>query len=399
MALSAQRFSETDSEKKIPPQNILELDQLATALNEISNQLYQTRTSLNLQRKEQQAILSSMDEGVVAIDPQERIIHMNRAAGEILSIDHKKTKYAQAQTILPDSPLRTFFRAALRSPKKTSRDLFLSDPSPMQIQVSSRPLLDDSSSPIGALIVLRNLTQLRHLETVRADFVANVSHELKTPITSIQGFIETLLSDDWAHEPDARRFLEIISQQTDRLNAIIDDLLTLSRLEQKQQHMPLTETRLAPILSNAINLCQIQAQKKQITISTHGARDLSIPANAPLLEQAILNLLANAIHYSDPEKNIQIWVKEERGTVAISIIDQGVGIDPSHLDRLFERFYRVDTARSRSLGGTGLGLSIVKHIVQAHNGTVEVESSLGKGSTFTIRLRTQDLASQNGIRT
>jgi two-component system phosphate regulon sensor histidine kinase PhoR len=234
---------------------------------------------------------------------------------------------------------------------------------------------------------------------VRADFVANVSHELKTPITSIQGFIETLLSDDWAHEPDARRFLEIISQQTDRLNAIIDDLLTLSRLEQKQQHMPLAETRLAPILSNAINLCQIQAQKKQITISTHGARDLSIPANAPLLEQAILNLLANAIHYSDPEKNIQIWVKEERGTVAISIIDQGVGIDPSHLDRLFERFYRVDTARSRSLGGTGLGLSIVKHIVQAHNGTVEVESSLGKGSTFTIRLRTQDLASQNGIRT
>lgn len=228
--------------------------------------------------------------------------------------------------------------------------------------------------------------QLSYLETVRSDFVANVSHELKTPITSIKGFVETLLSDDWNHDPDTLRFLEIVSQQAGRLNAIIDDLLTLSRLEQKDGHVMREPTLLAPVLENAGHLCQLQAKGKNITLQMECPNDLIPTVNALLLEQAVVNLIINAIKYSDPDKTIRIMGEQQGEQVVLSVKDEGFGIEQGHLDRLFERFYRVDTARSRTLGGTGLGLSIVKHIAQVHNGSVTVESTLGKGSTFTLLL-------------
>jgi signal transduction histidine kinase len=228
--------------------------------------------------------------------------------------------------------------------------------------------------------------QLNHLETVRADFVAHVSHELKTPITSIKGFVETLLSDDWNHEPDVLRFLEIINQQSGRMNAIIDDLLTLSRLEQKEEVVLKEPCELASVLDNAINLCQLQAEKKNIAITMDCPEELVSTINAPLLEQALVNLIINATKYSEPDKTVQVLAKKQTGQVMIQVKDEGFGIEEKHLHRLFERFYRVDTARSRTLGGTGLGLSIVNHIVQAHNGTIRVDSTLGSGSTFTIIL-------------
>lgn len=228
--------------------------------------------------------------------------------------------------------------------------------------------------------------QLSYLETVRSDFVANVSHELKTPITSIQGFVETLLSDDWHHEPDARRFLEIVNQQAGRLNAIIDDLLTLSRLEQKDGQVLKEPCALAGVIDNAIHLCQLRAGKKSTTVQMECRDDLTLPINAPLLEQALVNLIVNAIKYSDPGKLVRVMAEQLDGQVEISVVDEGFGIEAKHLDRMFERFYRVDTARSRKLGGTGLGLAIVKHIAQAHGGSVRVESQPGQGSTFTILL-------------
>jgi len=228
--------------------------------------------------------------------------------------------------------------------------------------------------------------RLSHLETVRADFVANVSHELKTPITSIKGFVETLLSDDWKHEPDILRFLEIINQQSDRLNAIIDDLLTLSRLEQKEDLVLKEPCNLACVLDNAITLCQLPAKKKNISITMDCPEDLASTINAPLIEQALVNLIINAVKYSEPDKTVEVLAKKQAGQVMIQVKDEGFGIEEKHLHRLFERFYRVDTARSRKLGGTGLGLSIVNHIVQAHNGKIRVESTLGIGSIFTIVL-------------
>ena len=386
MGMAARQFAEGDFNHRIPRQHAIEFDELAEALNSMSGQLSNTLSTLSEQRNEQQAVLSSMDEGVLAIDRRERIIHMNRISGKILGVDHKAVKRELIQQVVRFANLQEFIKAVLGSQKPLSMDMTLIGETEKQIQAHGTVLRNDDEESIGALIVLRDVTQLRHLETVRADFVANVSHELKTPITSIKGFVETLLSDDWNHDPDTSRFLKIINQQAGRLNAIIDDLLTLSRLEQKDGHVMQEATLLAPVLDNASHLCHLQAGEKNITIHIECPGDLKPTINAPLLEQAIVNLIINAIKYSDPDKAIHIHAKKEGDLISIIVKDEGFGIERKHLDRLFERFYRVDTARSRKLGGTGLGLSIVKHIVQAHDGTVRVESKLGKGTTFTLSL-------------
>jgi two-component system phosphate regulon sensor histidine kinase PhoR len=352
----------------------------------MSEQLNKTLTTISEQRNEQQAVLSSMDEGVLAVDRKERIIHMNRVAGEILGVNHRNAKRELIEQVVRYANLQEFIKAVLGSQRNLARDLRLIGDVEKQIQASGRVLRSADGTSIGALVVLRDVTQLRHLETVRSDFVANVSHELKTPITSIKGFVETLLSDDWIHEPDILRFLEIINQQVGRMNAIIDDLLTLSRLEQKEGHVMKETVQLATALENAVYLCQLQAAKKNITIEMTCQEDLRLPMNAALIEQALVNLIINAVKYSEPDKKVLILADPQDDHVVIYVKDEGFGIEHKHLDRLFERFYRVDTARSRKMGGTGLGLSIVKHIVQAHDGTIKVESKVGAGTTFTIRL-------------
>ncbi len=386
MGRAARQFAEGNFNHRIPAQQAVELDQLAESLNTMSTQLDKTLSTLSEQRNEQQAVLSSMDEGVLAIDRRERIIHMNRVAGEILGVNHKEAKRELIQQVIRFANLQEFIKAMLASQKQVSMDMTLIGETEKQIQTHGTVLRNDDEESIGALIVLRDLTHIRHLETVRSDFVANVSHELKTPITSIKGFVETLLSEDWNHDPETSRFLEIINQQAGRLNAIIDDLLTLSRLEQKEGHVTKETGLLADVLQNAIYLCQLQAGKKNISVNMECPDDLMLMMNTPLLEQALVNLVINAIKYSDPDKSVQLRVESAPGKVIIHVEDEGFGIERKHLDRLFERFYRVDTARSRKLGGTGLGLSIVKHIVQVHDGSIRVESQLGIGSTFIISL-------------
>ena len=386
MGRAARQFAEGDFHHRIPSQQTHELDQLAESLNSMSDQLSNTLSTLSEQRNEQQAVLSSMTEGVLAIDKKERIIHMNRVAKEILGVEAQETKHAIIQQVVRFANLQEFIKAMLGSQKPQSRDLTLRGKVEKQIQASGTVLQNATGDSIGALIVLRDVTQLRHLETVRSDFVANVSHELKTPITSIKGFVETLLSDDWEHDPETRRFLETINQQSGRLNAIIDDLLTLSRLETKEGPVLHEPTSLASTLESAIYLCQLQAGKKNIQIDMVCPPDLTLSINAPLLEQALVNLIINAVKYSEPDKKVFVLAEQHDGKAMIYVKDEGFGIEHKHLDRLFERFYRVDTARSRKLGGTGLGLSIVKHIVQAHGGTIQVESKLGAGSTFIITL-------------
>ena len=386
MGRAARQFAEGDFRHRIPAQQAQELDQLAESLNTMSDQLNKTLTTLSEQRNEQQAVLSSMTEGVLAIDKKERVIHMNRVAGEILDVNHKVAKHSMIQQTIRFANLQEFIKTLLGSQKPRSQDLTLRGSTEKQIQASGTVLQNAVGDSIGALIVLRDVTQLRHLETVRSDFVANVSHELKTPITSIKGFVETLLSEGWGHDAETRRFLEIINQQAGRLNAIIDDLLTLSRLEQKDGHVMTEQSNLATTIESAIYLCQLQAEKKNIKIDMVCPPDLTLAVNAPLLEQALVNLIINALKYSEPDKKVLVLAENQADKVAIYIKDEGFGIEHKHLDRLFERFYRVDTARSRKLGGTGLGLSIVKHIVQAHGGKIRVESKVGAGSTFIITL-------------
>jgi two-component system, OmpR family, phosphate regulon sensor histidine kinase PhoR len=219
--------------------------------------------------------------------------------------------------------------------------------------------------------------------------VANVSHELKTPVTSIKGFVETLL-EGALHDPEhAGAFLKIISRQADRLGAIIEDLLSLSRIEQEAEEgkIHLAGARLKTVLKAAIQVCNARSEEKKINVSLSCPEDLRARINGPLLEQAVINLIDNAVKYSEAGSSIEVEAAKSNGQVTVSVRDQGVGIAREHLPRLFERFYRVDPSRSRKEGGTGLGLAIVKHIAQYHGGKVGVESVPGQGSIFTLYLQ------------
>jgi len=256
------------------------------------------------------------------------------------------------------------------------------------LQMHGAQLSDADKKRIGALVVCNDVTRLLRLENLRRDFVANVSHELKTPITSIKGYVETLLPELEASQPHFREFLEIVLKQANRLQAIVEDLLTLSRIEQesRREEISLSAGPLKPVLAEAIESCAAKAADKPVVISLVCPDDLSAMINAPLLEQAISNLLDNAIKYSRPESTVRVEAESTTEAILIRVIDSGAGIPEQHLPRLFERFYVIDKARSRKMGGTGLGLAIVKHIVQSHGGQITVASRLGQGSVFTIAL-------------
>jgi len=239
----------------------------------------------------------------------------------------------------------------------------------------------------GVVIVARAYVSERRLAGLKSDFVANVSHELKTPVTSIKGFAETLIDGALDNAEDAERFVRIIAGQADRLNSIIEDLLALSSLEITAEQGPtMSEASLADVLQVAVEVCEIKAQAKEIKLVLASKDCVLATVNPPLLEQAVVNLIDNAIKYSPAGSTVTVSCATGDGEVHISVRDEGPGIPREHLSRLFERFYRVDKARSRDMGGTGLGLAIVKHIAQAHGGRAEVQSTLGQGSTFTIAL-------------
>jgi two-component system phosphate regulon sensor histidine kinase PhoR len=249
-------------------------------------------------------------------------------------------------------------------------------------------LQDAQGKQIGALIVLNDVTRLRRLEKIRRDFVANVSHEIKTPITAIKGFVETLREGAVKNPDDAERFLGIIEKHVERLEAIIEDLLSLSRIERgtEREENELVEKSVKDVLDTAIRVCEVGAVARKIDIELSCPENLFSKMEPRLLEQAVVNLLDNAVKYSNEESSIRVEASQGEGEIILSVRDEGCGIEKKHLSRLFERFYRVDKARSRQLGGTGLGLAIVKHIAQAHGGHVNVESTPGKGSTFSIYL-------------
>jgi two-component system phosphate regulon sensor histidine kinase PhoR len=256
------------------------------------------------------------------------------------------------------------------------------------LQIHGAQLVDAKKNKIGALVVTNDVTRLLRLENLRRDFVANVSHELRTPITSIKGYVETLLDEEGEHSQHVRDFLEIISKQTNRLHAIVEDLLTLAKIEQEidKEEIALERGRVKEVLQGAIEACSVKVADKGIHISLECPDDTHAMINGPMLEQAVINLLDNALKYSKPASAVQINAETTAKNVIINVKDTGIGVAPGHLDRLFERFYVVDKGRSRDAGGTGLGLAIVKHIVQAHGGKIVVQSEPGKGSTFSILL-------------
>ena len=230
------------------------------------------------------------------------------------------------------------------------------------------------------------MEELRRLERVRIDFVANVSHELRTPLTSIKGFTETLREGALEDPGNARRFLDIIRKHTDRIITVVDDLLTLSRMEGAEAPLNLAELDLSDLVDEVVQGLGPAASAKRLALSVALARPAPFRGARARLVQVVTNLLDNAVKYTPEGGRVTVALTRTEGLYALAVSDTGVGIEPWHLGRIFERFYRADKARSREMGGTGLGLAIVKHIVQAHGGTVAVASTVGQGSTFTVRL-------------
>jgi two-component system phosphate regulon sensor histidine kinase PhoR len=249
-------------------------------------------------------------------------------------------------------------------------------------------LHDGDNHPVGVVLVASDVTRLRQLESIHKEFVANVSHELRTPLTAIKGFVETLQQGALDSRQDAERFLTIIAAQVARLSALVDDLLMLARIEKEEEEheIALEERPIMQIVNDALRDYTAQAAAKQITVEARGDATIRGFVNPPMLVEAVGNLVDNAIKYSDAGKPVTVTVSRDGGNAVISVVDQGIGIPVEHIGRIFERFYRVDKARSRKAGGTGLGLSIVKHITGLHNGRVSVKSEPGNGSTFSILL-------------
>ncbi|MBN1605910.1 MAG: PAS domain-containing protein [Polyangiaceae bacterium] len=384
------RFGEGDLSHRLSVPGIEEYGALAETMNRLAAQLEERVRTITEQHDELEAVLAGMVEAVLVVDADDRIVRMNRAAALLFGVDPDAARGKALYRVIRDSDLTNLVNRTRAGSDVVEAEIATHIAGERILQAHGTHLPDDRGRPAGALVVLNDVTRLKKLESMRRDFVANVSHELRTPITSIKGFVETLRDGALEDHENARGFLDIVARHADRLNAIIEDLLALSRLERDAESGAIARepAPLRPILEAAISLCVPVATARGVRIELDCDGALEACVNAALLEQAVVNLLNNAANFSEPDTVATLAVRRDpvSGEVSVEVRDQGCGIPAEHLPRIFERFYRVDKARSRKQGGTGLGLAIVKHIAQACGGSVSVESEVGRGSAFAIRL-------------
>ncbi|MFO7810647.1 MAG: ATP-binding protein [Candidatus Delongbacteria bacterium] len=385
----AKKFANGNFKQEIERYSQYETNELSETMNFMAKELKEKIKNLELRNKEQSAILKSMIEGVIAVDMNDRVIMINESACQILGTDPNKAQGKLIQETVRNTKVQDFIISLIGNDhvvteKKELRLNFEGRDIFVHIQGSS--LQNGQGKTIGAVIVLHDITDIKKLENIRREFVANVSHELRTPLTSIKGFVETLL-DEEQNEDERRKFLNIIQKHVDRLNSILEDLLTLATLEKDEREDGFEISQTAPdtIINNVKEICSSKAGVKKITLSSEIKINREIKCSQPLIEQALLNLVDNAVKYSPEGSEVLIRCFEKEGSINFSVTDKGHGIDSTHFDKIFERFYRIDKSRSRKEGGTGLGLSIVKHIMNLHQGKATVESETGKGSTFKLR--------------
>jgi two-component system, OmpR family, phosphate regulon sensor histidine kinase PhoR len=398
MTRSAERFAGGDFSLRMLPvvkkTASLEVATLAASMDRMAELLDEKIEAIVTQRNQLETVFSSMVEAVIAIDTEERVISLNDAAAELFAVDKKAAPGKIVQQIVRNVQLQQNISRTLATKESVVDEIALQGESGDRFLQTNVVLLGNGAGEnVGVLVVMNDVTKIRRLENVRQDFVANVSHELRTPITSIRGYVETLLDGALDIREDAVKFLEIVLHQSERLATIIDDLLALSKIEEEEKEgaIPLSPGPLRPVLEAAVQSCRLQADQDEIALVIDCPEQVIAEMNATLLEQAVVNLLVNAITYSRQggEVTVQVVIGQgkQAGTIRIVVRDYGIGIAREHLPRLFERFYRSDRARSRAHGGSGLGLAIVKHIAEAHDGTVEAKSTEGKGSEFSLILR------------
>lgn len=386
----ARAFAGGDLSNRLTVPDTEELSELARSLNQMARNLdSQIQESLNRQR-ELEAVHASMQEGVIAIDNEERIITINAAAAEIFNFSPASLKGRNILEVARNFELQNFIRKALATHSPVEDDIIIHQEGDHILNIHSSALWDSREHRIGTLVIFHDLTRIRRLESMHKDFAANVSHELKTPLTTIRGFIETIQQMPADKCDDMAGFLKIIEKNVHRMIELIDDLLALSRLERLEgTGIRFEEHHLSSLIQNAVQACTPLAEKKQIQVQMSCPEDLTARVDPVLMEQAIVNLVENAVKYSPENARVEVTARRTGEQVELSVGDSGTGIAREHLPKIFNRFYRIDKGRSRQEGGTGLGLAIVKHIVQYHNGRITVSSVKGKGTTFLIRMPLQ----------
>lgn len=394
ITLVAQQITNRNYKSRAPAHQKDEIGQLGLAINRMSDSLQKQMERISENENRLSSIMSNMVSGVVMIDGDERIALMNRASEELLGFSSKEllgSKYNDANQQLEFTQM---IEDCIERRERIREEIVFYFPQERILEVNITPLVTGAEDFGGVLVVLHDITAIRKLEKMRSEFVANVSHELKTPIAAIKGFSETILAGALQDQETTRSFVQIIYDESERLNRLIGDILDLSKIESKRSPLSFSPVHMLSFVDNCLHVMNSEAMKKSIELEMQVPDSLYMEADEDRLGQILFNLLANGINYTQEGGKVRVKVFSyasgndglEPDRVSIQVSDTGIGIPRKDLPRIFERFYRVDKARSRSSGGTGLGLSIVKHLVELHRGTIQVESEPGMGTTFIIDL-------------
>jgi two-component system, OmpR family, phosphate regulon sensor histidine kinase PhoR len=366
-----------------------ELDDLARAFNATAARLAETIRVLREERDREATILGSMVEGVAVISARERVLYSNRAFLQILGLEEQAVEDRPLIEVMRHTGLLAVIKAALQAEKQESSEIAVGTVRPRSFAVTATPVRAGGAS--GAVLVLHEISELRRLERVRQDFVANVSHEFRTPLTAIQGFAETLLGGALEDPANRQRFVEIIRDHATRLARLTEDLLELSRIEAGELKLEFQPVSVQQLVESCVETARLKAGPKHLALNVAGPERLPpVRGDANRLQEVLQNLLDNAVQYTPSGGKIEIGATHADRLVVITVTDTGIGIPEAEQSRIFERFYRVDAARSREAGGTGLGLAIARHIVEAHGGRIWVESAVGEGSRFHFSIPTAD---------
>lgn len=362
---------------------------LANSINQLARNLQDLNRLEKLQGRQLRTVIDNMESAVMLIDEQGYVNLVNRKFIELFGRTESSYNRKLYYDVMEQEKVYLAVQEAFLYEQKVKDAIMLEAIEEKRyIEFVGAPIFNEVKDLRGVVLVFHDITDLKKVEQMRKDFVANVSHELKTPITSIKGFAETILDEEMEDPSIQKKFIQIIYNESARLQALVHDLLELSKLEKEELHLKIKKIPITELVEGITELAESQAVKKSITFSTNIEEGITLFGDPERLKQVIANLLYNAINYTPNEGKVILTVKQQDGRVEISVADNGIGIPKEQCSRIFERFYRVDPARSRNTGGTGLGLAIVKHIVEAHDGSIQVESELNKGSTFTVLLPT-----------